>query len=59
MAGDFSERLNKLGLERRIDIPPRLAGNDGKAGERGELAGEGLGGCNADLGACKRRDDRI
>ena len=59
VARDFGQRLHELGFERFVDIAPRLAGGDGEAGERGELAGEGLGRGDADLRAGERRQHRV
>ena len=59
VTGDFGQRLHELGFERLVDIAPRLAGGDGEAGKRGELAGEGLGRGDADLRTGERRDHGV
>ena len=59
MARNLAERLDELGLERGADDAARLAGGDGEAGEHRQLAGEGLGRGDADLGPGERRQHGV
>ncbi len=59
VARHFGQRLDQLGLELGADGPARLARGDGETGEHRELAGEGLGRGDADLGSGKRRQHGI